>query len=142
MVAISQLAIDEVRQMPLAEDNCPLECNYFGRQVIEAAQEYLKEQGEKTAEPVPLLTSFERREDMGRGRLQFLMDGDADVIVTVIDDKGHASSVEFCTAILGGGRSPRVRDALINVMKAIREENLTNPLPNGCSATYLIDPSV
>ncbi|MDF9779081.1 hypothetical protein [Pseudomonas baetica] len=129
MVAISQLAIDEVRQMSMAEDDCPLECNYFGRQVIEAAQEYLKQQSDKAAEPIPLLTRFERREDMGRGRLQFLLDGDADVIVTVIDNEGQASSVEFCTAIMGGGRSPNVRDALINVMKAIREENLTNPLP-------------
>ncbi|MGE8063719.1 hypothetical protein [Pseudomonas sp. NPDC089569] len=128
MVAISQLAIDEVRRMPLEEDGCPLECNYFGRQVIEAAREYLRQQDDKAAEPVPLLTQFERREDMGRGRLQFLLDGDADVIVTIIDKEGQASSVEFCTAIMGGGRSPKVREALINVIKAIREENLTNPL--------------
>lgn len=129
MPFITQHAIDEIRQLSLPGDDCPMECTYSGRQVIEAAQAYLKQKEEGFADPVPVLESFERQEDMGPGRLQLILDGDADVIVTVIDKDGHANSVEFCTAIMGGGRSPKVREALINVIRAIREENLTNPLP-------------
>lgn len=128
MPYITQEAIDEVRKLELPNGDGPLECTYSGRQVIEAAEAFLKHQNVTMADPVPVLEFFERREDMGTGRLQFILDGDADVIVTVIDKEGLASSVEFCTPIMGGGRSPKVREALINVMKAIREENLTTPL--------------
>jgi hypothetical protein len=128
MPFITQTAIDEIRQLPLPSDDCPMECTYSGRQVIEAAQAYLKQREDALVDPIPVLEFFERQEDMGPGRLQFILDGDADVIVTIIDKEGRASSVEFCTPIMGGGRSGKVRDALINVMKAIREENLTNPL--------------
>lgn len=128
MPFITQCAIDEVSQLQMPDGGL-LAGDYHGRQVIEAAEAYLKQKDETLADPVPVLEFFERREDMGTGRLQFILDGDADVIVTVIDKEGHATSVEFCTPVIGGGRSPKVREALINVMKAIREENLTSPLP-------------
>ena len=93
------------------------------RQVLKAAKEQLTIQA-----PIPLGEFFERRDDMGMGRLRFILDGDADVIIEVIDPEGHSLSVEFCTTFGGGGRSSKMREALLKVIHAMREENLTTPL--------------
>lgn len=124
---ISKRAIDEVGAMVI-EGEGRLEFNYWGRQVLEAAKEQLTIQAQNAAAPIPLGEFFDRRDDMGMGRLRLILDGDADVIVEVIDPEGHSLAVEFCTSFVGGGRSPKVREALLKVIQAIREENLTTPL--------------
>ena len=78
----------------------------------------------------------ERKEDMSpRGFLRILMEDDGDIIVAVgqCDRDGivdPVARVEFCSIGSGGGRSPRTRDALIQLMAAIAADNLDST----CSA--------
>lgn len=65
---------------------------------------------------------------MGKGRLRLILDGDSDVSIAVISDEGEMADVEFCVPFSGGGRSPKVRQALLDLCRAIRDENLTNPI--------------
>lgn len=74
-----------------------------------------------------------KEKDVGRygdmsqsAHMRVTLDGDSDVIVSVWDDRGGAS-VEFCTAGAGGGKSPRTREALIALMRAIEEDNAAVP---------------
>lgn len=39
-----------------------------------------------------------------------------------------STDVEFCTPLSGGGPSPKVREALLNLAGAIRDENESNPI--------------
>lgn len=84
-------------------------------------------------------TFYDRREDMSPdGTLRLLMETDGDMILTVVQTQSEMTglrhefpvfaSVQFCT-YSGGGKSPRVREALIALADAIREENETNPDP-------------
>lgn len=54
------------------------------------------------------------------------LDGDGDVYVSVWDETTGAS-IEFCNAFNGGGKSPRTREALIELMKAIEADNAEDP---------------
>lgn len=77
----------------------------------------------------------ERREDMSPdGRLQLIVQADGDIIVHVIpglETAWYAShAVEFCCVGAGGGRSPNVRKALMDLYKAIEKDNAENPLPD------------
>lgn len=54
------------------------------------------------------------------------LDAENDVYVSVHDGKGGAS-VEYCTPFSGGGKSPRTREALINLMLAIEQDNAETP---------------
>lgn len=83
-MAISQLAIDEIGAMVIQGEG-RLEFNYWGRQVLEAAKEQLTVQTQNASAPIPLGEFFDRPDDMGMGRLRFILDGDADVIVEAID---------------------------------------------------------
>jgi len=72
---------------------------------------------------------FQKKTDVGlygdmspHEHLRVTLDGDSDVIVSVWDDCSGAS-IEFCTAGLGGGKSPRTRYALIALMCAIEDDN-------------------
>ncbi|MBK7786954.1 MAG: hypothetical protein IPJ57_20970 [Gemmatimonadetes bacterium] len=76
---------------------------------------------------------FPKKTDVGRygdmsphEHLRVSLDGDHDVMVSVWDDCSGAS-IEFCTAGLGGGKSPRTRDALIALMCAIEDDNEKDP---------------
>jgi len=75
-----------------------------------------------------------RREDMSqRGELSIIMQDDGDIIVSClgIDCCGELyqeSHVEFCVPVSGGGRSPRVREALVALMDAIDLDNKDNPI--------------
>ncbi len=70
----------------------------------------------------------ERFEDMSpRGLLRVYQQDDGDMIVEVVEDINSASpgaglgcSVEFCTS---GGKSPKTRQALLDLMTAMAEEN-------------------
>lgn len=86
------------------------------------------QQCEDMGPPLPLGEFFERREDMGKGRLRLILDGDSDVCISVISDEGDMADVEFCAPVSGGGRSPKVREALLDLCRAIRDENATNPI--------------
>lgn len=67
-----------------------------------------------------------RIEDMSPdGRLEVMVDGDGDAIVAVSSGHGddfRTASVEFCTGF-GGGRSPRTRKALLDLMLSIEADN-------------------
>jgi len=126
MALITGFAIDEAAQMELA-DGGRFGDTLFGSQVIEAARELLQ-QSEQVDDSLPLCEFFERREDMGSGRLRLILDGDSDVCVAVISDEGDMADVEFCVPFSGGGRSPKVRQALLDLCRAIRDENASNPI--------------
>ncbi|EMA2592491.1 hypothetical protein [Pseudomonas aeruginosa] len=126
MALITGFAIDEAAEMELA-DGGRFGDTLFGSQVIEAARELLQ-QSEQVDDSLPLCEFFERREDMGSGRLRLILDGDSDVCVAVISDEGDMADVEFCVPFSGGGRSPKVRQALLDLCRAIRDENASNPI--------------
>ncbi|WP_445676418.1 hypothetical protein ACUDPO_34405 (plasmid) [Pseudomonas aeruginosa] len=126
MALITGFAIDEAAEMELA-DGGRFGDTLFGSQVIEAARELLQ-QSEQVDDSLPLCEFFERREDMGSGRLRLILDGDSDVCVAVISDEGEMADVEFCVPFSGGGRSPKVRQALLDLCRAIRDENAINPI--------------
>jgi len=126
MALITGFAIDEAAEMDLA-DGGRFGDTLFGSQVIEAARELLQ-QSEQVDDSLPLCEFFERREDMGSGRLRLILDGDSDVCVAVISDEGDMADVEFWVPFSGGGRSPKVRQALLDLCRAIRDENASNPI--------------
>ncbi len=65
----------------------------------------------------------DRLEDMSpSGHMRLTLDADNDVCVEVFDGENFAS-VEFCAGAGGGGKSPRVRAALIALMVAMEEDN-------------------
>lgn len=59
-------------------------------------------------------------------RLRVGLDGDNDVYVSICDENGEAS-LEFCTGMGGGGKSPNTRKALIALMVAIEQDNKADP---------------
>lgn len=64
-----------------------------------------------------------RLEDMSPdGYLRVSLDNCGDVHVEVFNGDAFAS-VEFCTGAGGGGKSPRIRQALIALMVAIEADN-------------------
>jgi hypothetical protein len=74
-----------------------------------------------------------RYEDMSAdGKLILFIEDDGDVIVTVYEprksvDDARTASAQFCTSSNGGGQSPRVRAALLQLAVAIKEENEAKP---------------
>ena len=79
--------------------------------------------------------SVERREDMSPdGVLRIRQQSDGDIIVACERSNYEnmtleICSVEFCATGAGGGRSPRVLQALIALMDAIELDNLERPIP-------------
>lgn len=72
---------------------------------------------------------YERPEDMSRdGRLRVMIEDDGDVIVQVTSEGRHFAAVQFCTIGSGGGRSPRVRAALLELARAIKADNEERPI--------------
>ncbi|MFL1449230.1 hypothetical protein ACI77O_12615 [Pseudomonas tritici] len=127
MTLITGMAIDEANEMELADGGL-FGQTLFGRQVIDAARDLLRQHTVDAPAPLPLGEFFERREDMGAGRLRLILDGDSDVSVAILSDGAEMADVEFCVPFTGGGRSPKVRDALLRLARAIRDENESNPL--------------
>lgn len=88
----------------------------------------------KSFMPVKFMHHYERYEDMSQtGRLQVFIEDDGDVILTIIpsieDSKSQLTlSVQFCTLSAGGGKSPNVRQALLDLARAIEEDNILNPI--------------
>lgn len=89
----------------------------------------------KIEHPLDILKSrqlYERFEDMSPdGKLSILIEDDGDVIVTIFEPdsmthEAFMASAQFCT-YSGGGQSPKVRDALLQLALAIKEENENSP---------------
>lgn len=97
-----------------------------------------------TAEPVrdesaritwPKSKDVGRSGDMtppGQSVLRVGLDSDNDVYVNLWDRGRHEGefqtvSIEFCNGGGGGGKSPRTRAALINLMTAIEQDNEADP---------------
>lgn len=86
-------------------------------------------------EPVekPAGQLFSRRDDMGQGVLQVLLQEDGDVCIGLHNDSSSARdfknlSVEFCTIGSGGGRSPNTLKALQDLVLAVAKDIDENPL--------------
>ncbi|MEM1113232.1 MAG: hypothetical protein AAGI11_15075 [Pseudomonadota bacterium] len=82
-----------------------------------------------------------RRDDMSAtGLLTLCMDDDGDACIGIskedCDNGQHGGSVtlEFCTFMAGGGKSPHTRRALIALMNAVRLDNIEHPLPTPTEA--------
>jgi hypothetical protein len=77
------------------------------------------------------------RDDMGKGQLRVMFDGDNDVIVAIWPHDKPSASVEFCNGFNGGGKSLETRKALIALMCAMERDGAharphvdnTGPLP-------------
>lgn len=76
---------------------------------------------------------YRRNEDMSPdGFLQVFIEDDGDVIVSICNgaksvDEYSFAQAQFC-AYSGGGRSPKVREAVLALAMAIIEENQERPL--------------
>ena len=82
-------------------------------------------------ERVPM--TWPKARDVGRfgdmspsAHMRVGLDGDNDVYVSVWDETG-GGSIEFCTPGAGGGSSSRTRQALIDLMVAMEEDNAERP---------------
>ena len=73
------------------------------------------------------IESASRHEDMSPdGKLRLVRDGDGDIIVCIQKGEDYdyiSADVEFCTIGMGGGRSPKTFNALLNLMVAMEEDN-------------------
>lgn len=73
-----------------------------------------------------------RLEDMSqRGYLRLILEDDGDIVICTSGMRADrvlpGSAVEFCTVGTGGGKSPKVRAALLALMCAIEQDNAEHP---------------
>jgi hypothetical protein len=102
--------------------------DFSGRHVLEAAKAYFKLTENPDGPTIPMNEFIERREDMGGGRLRLLREEDGDICVAVISENGEMAGIQFCTSVVGGGRSPKVLKALYQLAQAMIEENQEHPI--------------
>ena len=81
---------------------------------------------------------YKRYEDMSQlGHIQLLVEDDGDVILTVYPDpdagQHFGTSAQFCT-VAGGGQSHKTRMALIQLIEAIKEDNIKYPQCRGAES--------
>lgn len=70
---------------------------------------------------------YERRGDMSpNGLIRIILQDDGDVCLAVVGENNRFASIEFCT-LTGGGKSSRVRSALLILAEAIRRDNVERP---------------
>ena len=76
-------------------------------------------------------TSYTRFEDdsrLGTINVQFTQDGDGWIVILCEQDPNECKiSMRFRMPMIGGGQSPRVRNALLILAEAIRMDNLEHP---------------
>ena len=83
------------------------------------------------------IPAVSRKEDMSpRGHLRIMRDNSGDIIVECLSDSGDGmidgmASVEFCTGAGGGGKSPKTFKALLNLMQAMKEDNVDDESRRG-----------
>lgn len=73
---------------------------------------------------------YQRMEDDTSGFINVCIGKDGDSWITVmneIDPKQSSFSFRFRTPLIGGGESPRVRNALLILAEAIRRDNAEHP---------------
>lgn len=69
-------------------------------------------------------------DDSPKGFISVMFGPDADGYIMVaaeMDPNEHKWSMRFRLPIMGGGQSPRVRNALLILAEAIRQDNLDHP---------------
>jgi hypothetical protein len=85
---------------------------------------------------------YERMEDMSSdGTFCVFRENDGDIILQIIQtqdtmtmrrfDEPVIAEVQFCTCSNGGGKSPRVLEALYELARAIQEDNANCPFKAG-----------
>lgn len=66
----------------------------------------------------------------GHSHMQVTLDADNDVCVQIWEQEredGQVASIEFCCPGIGGGKSPRTREALLGLMVAMEDDNMSEP---------------
>ena len=72
---------------------------------------------------------YTRYEDMSPdGTLTVIFQKDGDAVVSIQEEDGSSASVEFCSPMGGGGRSPAVLMALRELAMAIIKDNTERPI--------------
>lgn len=69
-------------------------------------------------------------DDSPEGFISVMFGGDGDGYLTIaaqMDPNEHKWSMRFRMPMMGGGQSPRVRNALLILAEAIRLDNLDHP---------------
>lgn len=125
--------IQQVEDMQ-TQDGTSFGDDFHGAKVIEAAKAYAALKSESAVARVPINTHINRPQDMGPGRLQLFREEDGDMCIAVVDSRGTYAGIQFCTSIVGGGRSPRTLAALYELATAMEADNQENPLPSGFNA--------
>ena len=77
---------------------------------------------------------YARRDCLNEATLRAFVGEDGDAYITIIRDGRNDGRVggqmmadaRFCTKV-GGGKSPRVRQAILNLAEAIRLDNIDDP---------------
>lgn len=111
----------------------------FGKDILYTIHDLVGEQGldyiEIVNDPVekPTGVMFSRRDDMGQGVLQVLLQDDGDVCIGLHNAGDNVKnfknlSVEFCTIGSGGGKSPNTLKALQDLVLAVAKDTDENPL--------------
>jgi hypothetical protein len=91
-----------------------------------------------TAGSVPDYKMVVRRDDMSNcAKLVVHRQPDGDMLVTVIDERGHIAGVEFCSVGMGGGRSPKTLEALRALQHAMAEDYRRRPIEGDEVEVYL-----
>lgn len=66
----------------------------------------------------------------GHSHMQVSLDADNDVCVQIWEqdrEDGQVAGIEFCCPGVGGGKSPRTREALLGLMVAMEDDNMSEP---------------
>lgn len=137
--AADDKATDEAGYMLDSNDCIAIVQHQFAARPLTAAP-IPEASGDGEREALPKIT-WPKSKDVGRSGdmtppgqsvLRVGLDSDNDVYVNLWDNGRHEGdfqtvSIEFCNGGGGGGKSPRTRAALINLMTAIEQDNEADP---------------
>lgn len=132
---LDSFTIDEAAKLELKDYGCTFEETRDGAEVINAARQMLALEEDQSAKhaAIPFHQSIGRKEEMSAtGCLTLFRQEDGDIILTAMDGEGNSATVEFCSLYMGGGKSPRTREALLDLMLAIIEDKRQRPKPGYC----------
>lgn len=116
--------VDEVADMEL-KDGSLVGDSFIGQKVLDCARENIKQEA---LPHVPCNLHIRRPQDMGKGYLELFKEEDGDMCLLIRDEDGNSASIQFCTGVVGGGRSPRTLNALYALAQAMVEDNRERPV--------------